>query len=960
MSGSRIALFSIVISSGVTADDIYVNGAATTGSDDGSSWANAFLTLQDALASASAGDTVHVAEGVYFPDEGVTVDENTIEASFVVPQGVVVSGGYSGTGGERDPDSFPTILSGDLKQDDLNADGNFISETPADVVPSNSTHVVTLSAACELDGFIITGGRAEDGIATNGTHGGGLLATSASVVSNCRFYGNHCTGRGGAVMVVGAGTTFINCLFAGNTADARGGALGTLSGATPSLINCVFLGNEAERGGGLNFNDSSPTLTNCSISGNSGTINGGGIQAAANSVVTLENTIVWNNHAAGSRSSTGSSINLLSGSTYSATTSLLENDGGTDPVFVTPPNPSTAPSVQGDLRLTDDGSPAFDSGTDAANGEPTDVLGNDRVVGLAIDIGAYELFSELYVDGTAVGGLDNGQSWEDAFLHLRDALDAAGPHFTIHIAAGVHYPDDGATGQKDDPTSSFVLIPGCTLLGGYPNGGGPRDIENEVTVLSGDLEQNESDEGTGFIVSDPDDIQGFNAYHVLTLEGDAARTTLSGLTITGGSADDGTNQPGASISSPNIGGGLISFDSDLLIESCRFIGNRAYDAGGGAFLEGTRHEVRDCEFVANHLTGSTSGGGNGLLAWSADAGIHGCRFESNAGRSSTLNLGSPNGSPTPRIGTYSVTACDFLGNVVLGGSSGISVKDVTSAEITGCRFQAGESGVGQVINANDSDSVLVSDSLFSGNTGNKVISASVNIEVALRNCTLSGNDSSASTILGGISFPGATASIIRLENTVSWGNGTNGSEIVSGDSTIVREYSLIEGQPGGGNGNLDGLGGLDPSFVNPLPPTSAPTTGGDYSLLPASPLIEAGGIVTASPIDLAGNPRYFDADGDGSVSLLDIGAYEYPVAIIGGQMVRITDTMVDPANGQITLTVESLAATPYTVEYSETMSETDWPEGPDGVLTAGTNTVIVPGSAYGWPKDRVFLRLVTP
>ncbi|MGB1260056.1 MAG: hypothetical protein ACPG6P_08460, partial [Akkermansiaceae bacterium] len=48
----------------------YVDAQVSGGAGDGSSWANAYTKLQDALAASSSGDNIRVARGVYYPDEG--------------------------------------------------------------------------------------------------------------------------------------------------------------------------------------------------------------------------------------------------------------------------------------------------------------------------------------------------------------------------------------------------------------------------------------------------------------------------------------------------------------------------------------------------------------------------------------------------------------------------------------------------------------------------------------------------------------------------------------------------------------------------------------------------------------------------------------------------------------------------------------------------------------------------
>jgi hypothetical protein len=87
------------------------------GKNDGTSWQDAFIDLQDALEVAQAGHDVWIAGGTYKPDRGT--GERTM--SFLVPAGVALYGGFAGNEecrDERDWAANETILSGDLNGDD--------------------------------------------------------------------------------------------------------------------------------------------------------------------------------------------------------------------------------------------------------------------------------------------------------------------------------------------------------------------------------------------------------------------------------------------------------------------------------------------------------------------------------------------------------------------------------------------------------------------------------------------------------------------------------------------------------------------------------------------------------------------------------------------------------------------------------------------------------------------------
>jgi hypothetical protein len=241
----------------------YVDGDAPGTVHDGTSWGTAMLTLQDALAAAGSGDEIRMAAGVYNPDKGGTATASSREASFMLKPGLKILGGFAGYGqprpDARDPATYVTILSGDLRGNDqwgilnLNDNSYHVVVGPTDGLPG------------VLDGVTITGGNADGAYPHH--YGGGLYNPDGKLqLVNCTFRGN--TGVwGGAVMNFGPSVTLVNCQLAGNRALMLGGALYNYEGDA-TLINCRVVGNTADyaetAGGAAIYNlNGSLTVLDC-------------------------------------------------------------------------------------------------------------------------------------------------------------------------------------------------------------------------------------------------------------------------------------------------------------------------------------------------------------------------------------------------------------------------------------------------------------------------------------------------------------------------------------------------------------------------------------------------------------------------------------------------------------------------------------------------------------------------
>jgi hypothetical protein len=260
---------------------IYVDANAPGPTHNGSTWANAYKFLQDALADADSAAKpveIKVAQGIYTPDSNSTNPNGSGDryATFQLINGVTLKGGYAGTGApdpnKRDVDAYETILNGDLNGDD---GPDFTNIT------DNSIHVVTGSGTepnAVLNGFIITSGNAHDPYPD--FCGGGMFNDNESSprLFYCKFIGNSAGWGGGICNLSNSSPIFTNCTISRNSASRGGGMFNRSS--SPIVTKCTFSGNLAEEhGGGLQNDNSSPTLNNCSFSDNTTTLGcGGGIQ----------------------------------------------------------------------------------------------------------------------------------------------------------------------------------------------------------------------------------------------------------------------------------------------------------------------------------------------------------------------------------------------------------------------------------------------------------------------------------------------------------------------------------------------------------------------------------------------------------------------------------------------------------------------------------------------------------
>jgi parallel beta-helix repeat protein/predicted outer membrane repeat protein len=275
---------------------IYVDDDAN-GVNDGSSWQNAYIYLQDALTDVKNAEKpieIRVAQGIYKPNQGLNPIWGQM-ASFSLINGVTIKGGYAGLN-EPNPDEisvefYKSILSGDLNGDDIEVEDSadlIIQKTYND----NSLNIVSShgnDANAVLDGFTISSGFNMSWADPGPSGGAGMFIYNHSkpIIINCTFTCNTARDCGGGILIFSSNPTILNCTFTKNYANSGAGIFsGKGSGhsspepSNPIIYNCVFNNNYAYYGAGMYNYSGKPKLSNSTFKSNTSENSGAGIYSS--------------------------------------------------------------------------------------------------------------------------------------------------------------------------------------------------------------------------------------------------------------------------------------------------------------------------------------------------------------------------------------------------------------------------------------------------------------------------------------------------------------------------------------------------------------------------------------------------------------------------------------------------------------------------------------------------------
>ncbi|HRI27439.1 MAG TPA: right-handed parallel beta-helix repeat-containing protein [Chitinophagales bacterium] len=517
-----------------------------------------------------------------------------------------------------------TIVNNEITDNRLNCCAAMIENAGAGIVIWDGENLIANNN--------IHGNSSYEGSGCGVTIIGGTNAIYNNTIKNNQIENE---GRGAGISLwSGSNNTIAGNFITDNSATYGGGI--HMDGGANIVFNNVIYNNSANSGGGMyitggQHNIINNTIVKNSVSGTSSGNKGGGIYTAfAPTTNTLfANNILWANKLNTSETTAGADYFHYSGMPATFLNNLLQlpedayttvnNDLGAlasgnvfaqSPMFAYINLPA---GFDGILGSNDDGlrllltSPAVNAGI-AIGTHTTDLLGIPHFE--QPDIGAYEypIFSlspALYVDA-GITEPGNGGSWQTALNNLSDAIELAyySPWVTtIYVAEGIYKPEKkpfqsfGEINTNDPRDVCFHLPNGLKLQGGYPTGGGTRDIAAHPTILCGDIG----------ILDNPDD----NAYHVVLAKGNNAiysSMTLDGFTIRNGNANGtGSVSLQSTIFFRNSGAGLYGIYGDILLQNNIFTSNNAADQGGAICAY-----FSECNFYTNTVFNNRASTGGGM------------------------------------------------------------------------------------------------------------------------------------------------------------------------------------------------------------------------------------------------------------------------------------------------------------------------------------------------------------
>jgi probable HAF family extracellular repeat protein len=456
-------------------------------------------------------------------------------------------------------------------------------------------------------------------------------------------------------------------------------------------------------------------------------------------------------------------------------------------------------------------------------------------------------FDGVFFVDAAADGDGTGVDWGNAMTDLQVALDSARGNSQvqeIRLAQGTYLPALAG----GDPITSFELVPGVDVLGGYAGVTEPdpdaRDPLAYPTILSGDIDGDGTHAGNVYRV-----VYGLYLTPAVTLDGVTVVQGQSRIAFYSGELhlsncrfpDDGEQCDLAVSASADPDTSAV-----ITIDRCEISGQWGrYGRGAVQADRYSQMEITNSLFLDNVID-YPHADANGAAIWIRDAHVQvsGCEFVGNQ----SDNGGAIAVQRDNATASLSVSDCLFRDNEARMDGGAIMAEANTLVEMVNCEFNGnGAAGSGGTIVCDTRDFDLI-------------------------NGTFANNTAAA----GGAVSCGYRKPTIR--NSILWNNTPNQIDSPSG---LTVTHSIIQGGHSG-DGNLD----VDPNFVDLDGPDGIPgNADDDLRLAAGSPAIDAADntqVPDGVVFDLDGNPRFVDDPDTPDTGvpgapgpIVDMGAYEY-------------------------------------------------------------------------------------
>ncbi len=433
---------------------LYIDAECTEPSHDGSSWANAFRSLNNALAycaALSSGENVvcvngthklsdidffeiRVLEGDLWPRYAFT-NNDPLTATITVPKTasgktIYIYGGYhrdetdsTRNTAVRDPLTYRSIINGNTEAKDIT---------------QGLYHCITVEQGANVvfDGFHVINGYAAGEASRQ--YGAGLLAHTGSDVT---------------------------------------------------VRNCIFENNTAQEGAAIDARAATLTMQNCVVNNNTNTTETASVVNAQK--LTMEHVTVVNNiGAAPANTNNLYESSFSAGNSSNNTQQTLASTGETGAANFTNPTNAAGATLGFDTYLG--GYSSFrpltssnDAGTKIINQAPTSKLTSDittingRDLGGVPDLGAYEAdlpkSGRVYYVRTNGNDNNSGLSWNKAFATVRKAVETANTKAAVNgkkpqvwVSAGTY-----TQAPKSSSVNCFEILEGVDVYGAFPKTGNP-------------------------------------------------------------------------------------------------------------------------------------------------------------------------------------------------------------------------------------------------------------------------------------------------------------------------------------------------------------------------------------------------------------------------------------------------------------------------------------------------------